>query len=399
MTDLPFLPYGRQTIDDSDIEAVVGVLRSDYLTTGPMIPAFEEALAERVGAKHAVVVSNGTAALHATAFAAKIGPGDEVLVPAITFVASANCVRYEGGEPVFVDVDPQTGLIDLAHAETLVTPKTKAIIPVHLNGAPVDLTACRAFADRHNLVLIEDAAHALGATFGGEPIGNGRYGDMAILSFHPVKHITTGEGGAILTEDDELAVRLRRFRDHGIERRAEHFTEPDAGPWHYEQIELGYNLRLSAIQCVLGINQLRRLGDFVGKRQALAARYDALLAEVPGVSPVRTAAMDSGHDTSAYHLYAVQIDFAEFGRTRSEVMAALRAASIGTQVHYIPVPAQPYYKARGHKMADFPGAQRYFDGALSLPLYPTLALTDVDRVVTALKNALAQPAAVDQRAS
>lgn len=399
--ELPFLPYGRQTIDDADIAAVVDVLRSDYLTTGPMIPAFERALAERCGARHAVVVSNGTAALHATMFAADVGPGDEVLVPAITFVASANCVRYQGGEPVFVDVDPATGLMDLDHAARLITPKTKAMVPVHLNGAPVDLRAARALADAHDLILVEDAAHALGATYQGEPVGNGHYGDMAILSFHPVKHVTTGEGGAIVTNSDALAERLRRFRDHGIERRPEHFLQADAGPWHHEQIDLGYNLRLSAIQCALGVTQLGHLDAFVARRQALAARYDAAFSADPafeGVTPVRTAGMDRAAagdtagdvrgDTSAYHLYAVQIDFAHYNTTRTAVMQALRARRIGTQVHYMPVPSQPYYRARGNDMADYPGAARYFAGELSLPLYPTLTEAQVDRVVASLRAVL-----------
>ncbi len=410
MSDLPFLPYGRQTIDDTDIAAVVEVLRSDFLTTGPMVPKFEAALAKRVGARHAVVVANGTAALHAAAFAADIGPGDEVLVPAITFVASANCVRYQGGEPVFVDVDPASGLMDLDHAATLITAKTKALIPVHLNGAPVDLAATRALADAHGLILIEDAAHALGATYDGTPVGDGRFGDMAILSFHPVKHITTGEGGAILTNSDALAERLRRFRDHGIERRPEHFLEADAGPWHYEQVELGHNLRLSAIQCGLGLTQLDRLDGFVRRRQAIAARYDAAFAGVAGITPVRsprmapttiaasgaavvsradpTASTDGPADTSAYHLYAVLIDYAAHGTTRSAVMTTLRDAGIGTQVHYIPVPAQPYYQRRGADMAHYPGAARYFERVLSLPLYPTLTDADVDRVVQATCAAL-----------
>lgn len=392
MSDVPFLPYGRQTIDEDDIAAVVEVLRSDYLTTGPMIPRFEAALAARTGARHAVVVANGTAALHATTFAAEIGPGDEVLVPAVTFVASANCVRYQGGEPVFVDVDPKSGLMDLDHAASLITSKTKAMIPVHLNGAPVDLQAFRALADKHNLLLIEDAAHALGATYQGEPVGNGRYGDMAILSFHPVKHVTTGEGGAILTNDDALAGRLRRFRDHGIERRPEHFLEPNAGPWHYEQVELGHNQRLSAIQCGLGLSQLKHLDDFIARRQALAARYDAAFATFDGITPVRSSGMTSPEgtvcDTSAYHLYAVQIDYAGFGTTRTDVMTALRGMKIGTQVHYIPVPSQPYYRDRGANPADYPGAQRYFAGALSLPLYPTLTDAQADRVVASLRNIL-----------
>lgn len=388
MSEVPFLPYGRQTIDDEDVAAVVDVLRSAYLTTGPKIAEFEQALAKRCGAADAVVVTNGTAALHATIYAADIGPGDEVLVPAVTFVASANCVRYQGAEPVFVDVDPRTGLMDLEHAKRLITPKTKALIPVHLNGAPVDLVAARALADEHGLWLIEDAAHALGARFQGTSVGDCRYGHMAILSFHPVKHITTGEGGAILTNDAGLAQRLRQFRDHGIERRAAHFQDADAGPWHYEQVSLGYNLRLSAIQCALGLSQLARLDSFLAARRARAAQYDAAFADVEGVTPIKTAAMDAGGDESAYHIYVVGIDYKRYGTTRAAVMAHLRAAGVGTQVHYIPVPSQPYYRDRGNDMADYPGAACYFSGALSLPLYPSLTEAEVTRVVGALKAAL-----------
>ena len=289
--------------------------------------------------------------------------------------------------------------MDLDHAATLITAKTKALIPVHLNGAPVDLVATRALADAHDLILIEDAAHALGATYDGTPVGDGRFGDMAILSFHPVKHVTTGEGGAILTNSDELAVALRRFRDHGIERRPAHFQQADAGPWHYEQVELGYNLRLSAIQCALGVSQLVHLDAFVARRQALAARYDAAFSGVSGVTPVRTPGMNRGAaggeneageagDTSAYHLYAVLMDYAGHGTTRTAVMNALREARIGTQVHYIPVPAQPYYRDRGADMANYPGAAAYFEGALSLPLYPTLTDAEADRVIRAVCAAL-----------
>ena len=382
---MKFLPYGRQSIDDNDIQAVLDTLRSDYLTTGPKVPAFEDALCEISGAKHAVAVSNGTAALQAACFAAGVGPGDEVIVPAITFVASANCARYQGAEPVFVDVDANCGLVRADAIERAVTDKTRAIIPVHMNGRPVDLEAIGEVARRHNLVVIEDAAHALGASFRGHPIGDCAYSHMAIYSFHPVKHVTTGEGGAIVTNDDAMAAKLRMFRDHGLVRTTEGLQNPSPGPWYYEQQALGHNLRLSAIHCALGTSQLGRLGGFVARRQAIAARYDKAFAAMAHIQPVAKGPEGA---VSAYHLYPVLIDFDAVGRTRAEVMAALREQSIGTQVHYIPVPSQPYYASRGWSMDDFPGAAAYYAGVLSLPMYPTLEDSDVDRVIGAVREVI-----------
>ncbi len=378
-----FLPYGRQHIDDEDVAAVLKTLRSDYLTTGPEVPAFEEALCAAVGAKHAIAVSNGTAALHAACFAAGVGPGDEVIVPAITFVASANCVRYMGAEPVFVDVDPSSGLLQPEAVEAAITDKTKAIIPVHLNGRPVNLRGLQEVARRHKLIVIEDAAHALGATYEDSKIGDQAFTDMSIFSFHPVKHITTAEGGAIMTNDDDMAAKLRMFRDHGLARTAETFLKPSPGPWYYEQHVLGYNLRLSAIQCTLGRIQLQKLGRFITRRLEIAALYDQLFAEVPSIKP---ASHGPENSVSAYHLYPVLIDYKAVGKERVQVMTELREHKIGTQVHYIPVPSQPYYAARGWEMKDFVGAATYYEGALSLPMYPDLTDEDVRRVVTSLRE-------------
>jgi UDP-4-amino-4,6-dideoxy-N-acetyl-beta-L-altrosamine transaminase len=381
-----FLPYGRQSIDDSDVQAVLDTLRSDYLTTGPRVPAFEAALCEVANAKHAVAVSNGTAALHAACFAADIGPGDDVVVPAITFVASANCARYQGAEVVFADVDPNSGLMTADTLQAAITPKTKAVVPVHLNGMPVDLPGVHRIARQSGARVIEDAAHALGASLHGAPIGNGAHGDLAIYSFHPVKHITTGEGGAIVTNDDHLAARLRMFRDHGIARTDDSFQSPSPGPWYYEQQELGHNLRLSAIHCALGTSQISRLGTFIARRRAIAARYDALFTAVDHVQPVSGGPEGA---RSAYHLYPVLIDFESAGKSRAEVMAALRERRIGTQVHYIPVPSQPYYAQRdGWTMEQFPGAAAYYARVLSLPMYPTLEDPDIDRVVDAVRTVL-----------
>lgn len=382
MSDPPFLPYGRQTIEDDDIEAVVEVLRGDYLTTGPAVGRFEVALAARVGAAGAVAVSSGTAALHAACFAAGIGEGDEVLVPAVTFLATANCARYVGAEPVFVDVDPQTGLLDTARISERRTERTRAVIPVHLTGRPLDPATLG--APTEGLTVIEDAAHALGAETPTERVGSCRSSAMAIFSFHPVKHVTTGEGGAITARDPELLDRLRTFRNHGMVREPARLTRPSPGPWYYEQQVLGHNLRLSDIQAALGASQLAKLDRFLSRRRALAARYDRLLASVAGVTPVVPA---SHCARSAYHLYAVLVDFQG---ARAEVMQRLRERGIGTQVHYIPLPMQPYYRERGWSVDDFPGALRYYERTLSLPLYAAMTESDVDRVVDELGAVLAE---------
>jgi perosamine synthetase len=366
------LPYGRQEIDDADVAAVVETLRSDWLTTGPKVDAFEAALAGVSGVGHAVAVSSGTAALHTAFHALGLGPGDEVVVPPLTFAATANAALYCGATPVFADVDPATLLLDPAAAEAAVTPRTKAIVAVDYAGQPCDYAALRAICDRHGLKLVADACHSIGGDLDGAPVGS--LADASCFSFHPVKHVTTAEGGAVVTDDHEVALRARRFRNHGID--SDHRSRAAAGAWFYEQVELGFNYRLSDLQCALGLSQLDRLPGWIARRRALAARYDELLAQVDRVRPpaVRPGA---GH---AYHLYVVRVD-----GDRDLIFATLRDAGIGANVHYVPVHLHPYYRERlGTRPGLCPVAETAFEQLLSLPLFPAMDDGDVDRVVETL---------------
>jgi UDP-4-amino-4,6-dideoxy-N-acetyl-beta-L-altrosamine transaminase len=387
-----FLPYGRQTIEDDDVAAVVEALKADYLTTGPRVEAFEAAFAESVGARHAAACSSGTAALHLAMLSLDLQPKDSVIAPAITFAATANCARYQGAEVVFADVDPDTGLMTPETFEAalgrLDGRRLAAVLPVHLAGATVDLPGIKTLAG--GAPLVEDACHALGTTmsFGNMPeqVGDGRHGAMACFSFHPVKTITTAEGGMVTTNDERLAERLRLFRSHGIVRDPAQFRDPPASPqpWLYEMQALGYNYRLPDLLCALGISQLAKLPRFATRRRALTIRYWSLLARLSPV--VRAVAPPPGCDP-ALHLFIVLIDFAAAGLTRAEVMAGLAARGIGSQVHYIPVHRQPYYRDRYGDL-DLPGADAYYARCLSLPLYPGMADSDPDRVVEALAEVL-----------
>ncbi len=386
MIDRAFLPYARQLVEDDDVAAVVEALRSDYLTTGPRVPAFEEALAREVGAEWAVAVSNGTAALYAACAAAGVKEGDEVIVPAITFVATANCARLLGAEPVFADVDPDTGLVVPESVAGLITGRTRAVMAVHLGGAVADVAALAAITGPRGITLIEDAAHALGARGPAGAVGSCAGGSrMATFSFHPVKQITTGEGGAVTGNDPLLLRHLRLFREHGIQRSPELFWRDPDGPWYYEQGALGHNLRLTDLQAALGTSQLAKLGRFIARRKALAERYDRLLEGVPGVKPVIGPAGRAG---AAWHLYQVLIDYEGLGHSRGEVVLRLRERGIGTQVHYIPLPLQPYYWNRGAVSTACPGSLEFYRRTLSLPLFPAMADSDVDRVVEALAGIL-----------
>ncbi len=402
----PILGYGRHLIEDDDVAAVAAVLRGDALTCGPMVEAFEAALAAATGARYAVACGNGTQALHLAVLAAGLGPGDRAIVPAVTFLATANAVRYVGADVVFADVNPDTGLItaeSVAAAAALAESDggtIRAVLPVHLAGQFGDLPDLAALARARGWAVIEDACHAIGTRYDlgqgvAGAVGDGRWSDTTAFSFHPVKTIAMGEGGAVTTNDAALARRMTRLRGHGMVRDAAAFTDPvqalaadgTAHPWYYEMSELGFNYRVTDLQCALGVSQLAKLERFVARRRDLVALYDARLAPLaPLVQPLgRTPGL-----LPAWHLYIARIDFASRGIDRDQVMRQLGAAGIGTQVHYIPVPWQPYYRQR-YGVSALPGAEDYYRRALTLPLHPGMADGDVGRVVDALGEALAGP--------
>lgn len=371
------IPYGRQWIEDDDVAAVVEALRSDWLTTGPAVDSFERAIAESVHAAYAVAVSSGTAALHAAMFALRIGPGDEVIVPPMTFAATANCVVYQGGTPVFADVDPSTLLLDPAQVEAKTTERTKAIIAVDYAGQPCDYDKLRRFAAPRGIALVADACHALGATYKGQPVGS--LADLTVFSFHPVKHITTGEGGMIATNRTELNARMRRFRNHGIS--SDHRQRSERGSWTYEMVELGYNYRISDFQCALGQCQLKKLNGWLVRRQEIADRYTWAFRG-SRACPLRVRP-ESRH---AWHLYVVQL---APPCDRQRVFSELRARGIGANVHYIPVHLHPYYRQRfGTGPGLCPAAEAAYERMLSLPMFPKMTNDDVDTVIAAVQRAV-----------
>lgn len=390
-----YIPYGRQSIDDADIEAVVKVLKSDYLTTGPAVAAFEKKVADYVGAKYAVAVSNGTAALHVACLAAGIGEGDEVITTPITFAASANCVLYCGGTPVFADIDPDTYNISPEELESKITPQTKAIIPVHYTGQPCDMDAILEIARKHDLLVIEDGAHALGASYKGKKIGS--IADMTCFSFHPVKPVTTGEGGMIVTDNEELYRKLVLYRSHGItrdkdmmqqyEEQLHQSSDPalreaadmlrgdviDPGGWYYQQLELGYNYRITDISCALGASQMDKLDRFLERRRQIAKKYDEAFADIPQIkTPWQQEGCQSG-----WHLYMIQT----MERSRREVFDGLRQAGIGVNVHYIPVYRHPYYQRNGYAGVHCLNAEAFYERAISLPIFPGLTGQQQDYVI------------------
>jgi len=376
-----FLPYGRQSIDDGDIAAVVETLRSDWLTTGPKIGEFEEAFAAWVGARYAVSFSSGTAALHGAAFAAGIGPCDEAITSPLTFAATANCVLYQGGKPVFADVCEDTLNIDPERVSACITPRTKALLPVDYAGHPADLDELCIIADRHGLTIIEDACHALGGEHRGRRVGS--ISHMTVFSFHPVKHLTTGEGGMVATDNPSFADTLRKFRNHGISSEA---RERQAhGQWHYEMVLLGFNYRLTDIACALGLRQLSKLESNLARRRELAKKYNDGLRGLPEIvlPVVRESVLP------AWHLYPVRLNVAALSAGRAEIFQALRAENIGVNVHYIPVHLHPYYRDRfGYKPGDYPAAESAYERLISLPMFHGMTDRDVDDVIRALEKVM-----------
>ena len=369
------IPYGKQTIDQDDIQAVVDVLKSDFLTTGPKIAEFEQTVADYVGAKYAVAISNGTSALHAACFAAGIGPGDEVITTPLTFAASANCVLYCGGTPVFADVDPKTYNIDPEDIRRKITDRTKAIIAVHLAGQPCDMDAIHSIAHEYGLIVIEDGAHALGSVYKGKKVGS--LSDMTTFSFHPVKPITTGEGGMIVTDNEEFYKKMALFRSHGITRDDSMMTRND-GPWFYQQFDLGYNYRITDIQCALGCSQMKKLDRFLALRKEIVAHYNEAFADCDNIiTPYQLSDTESG-----WHLYIVQVKNCD----RRQVFEAMREKGIGVNVHYIPVYMHPYYQEHGYENVHCANAEEIYSHIISLPLYPGLTSEQQDYVIDTLKS-------------
>ncbi len=374
------LPYARQTIDDDDVQAVTDALRSDWLTTGPLVDAFERAVASRVEAKHAVAVTSGTAALHAAVFAAGIAEGDEVVTSPLTFVASANAVLYQGGRPIFADIRLDTLALDPADAAAKLTARTRALLPVDFAGQPCDLDAILDLGREKGLVVVEDAAHALGAAHRGRPVGG--LADLTTFSFHPAKLITTGEGGMVATNDDELAARLRRFRNHGLSMD---FRERAARSLPYSpMVDLGYNYRLPDLQCALGLSQLGRLEQLLKRRSEIAERYTVAVAAVQGVTVPRVAS----HLRHAWHIFPILLDLDQLRADRDTILAALRAENIGAAVHYVPAYWHPYYQALGYRRGLCPLAEAAYARVLTLPIFPAMTDRDVEDVLTALRKVL-----------
>ena len=377
------LPYSRHFIDQEDIQAVVEVLNSEWLTTGPKVEEFEASITELVESKYAVSVSSGTAALHAVMYAINIMPGDEVIVPTITFAASANCIVFQGGTPVFVDVDSNTLLLDLNQVEDKVTPCTKAIIAVDYAGQPCEYDALRSIADKHGVILIADACHALGGYYKGSPVGS--LANLSAFSFHPVKHVATGEGGAITTNDSKFAERMRIFRNHGI--TTDHRQRTQMGSWFYEMVDLGYNYRLTDFQCALGISQLRKLPRYIQRRQKIAQKYDEAFIKIPEISPL-SVRQNVSH---AYHLYVIQLELEQLQVDRAHVFTELRTQGIGANVHYIPVHLHPYYQqGYGMKRGDFPIAEAVYERLMSLPIFPGMSDGDINAVIDSMSEIIQQ---------
>jgi UDP-4-amino-4,6-dideoxy-N-acetyl-beta-L-altrosamine transaminase len=383
------IPYGRQDISEADIQAIVEVLRSDFLTQGPTVPGFENAVAEYCGTHYAITVNSATSALHIACLSLGVGKGDVVWTSPITFVASANCALYCGADVDFVDIDPRTYNMSTERlAEKLAQAERsghlpKIVIPVHLCGQSCDMEGIYALSQQYGFKIIEDASHAIGGKYQGKPIGNCRYSDIAVFSFHPVKIITTGEGGMALTNDTQLAKRMQLLRSHGITRDAGEMTRMPDGPWYYQQIALGYNYRMTDMQAALGLSQMQRLDEFIAKRHAIAQRYDVLLADFPLVTPWLHPESYSG-----LHLYVIRLKLDKISKSHCEIFQALRAAGIGVNLHYMPVYRQPYYERHGFKAGHCPEAEQYYAESISLPMYTALTEAQQDQIVATLQEAI-----------
>ncbi len=383
------IPYGRQDITQADLDAVVSVLKSDFLTQGPAVPAFEGTVKEYTGVEHAVAVCNATAALHIACLALELGSGDWLWTTPNTFVASANCALYCGAQVDFVDIDPLTYNLcpQKLEAKLIQAQKDnklpKVVVPVHLTGQSCDMVAINALGQKYGFRIIEDASHAIGGHYKGAPIGNCRYSDITVFSFHPVKIITTAEGGMALTNNTELAIRLRLLRSHGITRDPVYMTEPMHGPWYYQQLVLGYNYRMTDMQAALGVSQIARLDGYVERRQKIARRYDEMLVDLPVTLP-----WQHPDSNSSYHLYVVRIQLNRIKSDHCQVFELLRAKGIMVNLHYIPVHTHPYFQQMGFKYGDYPESENYYSEALSIPMYPTLTDEEQNRVVLSIKNVL-----------
>jgi UDP-4-amino-4,6-dideoxy-N-acetyl-beta-L-altrosamine transaminase len=383
------IPYGRQDVNQADIDAVVAVLKSDFLTQGPAVPAFEKSVVDYCGAQHAVAVNSATSALHIACLALGVGQGDIVWTTPITFVASANCALYCGATIDFVDIDSQTFNMSVkCLEEKLVLAEKigklpKVLIPVHLCGQPCDMATIYALSQKYGFKIIEDASHAIGGKYKGEPIGNCRYSDITVFSFHPVKIITTAEGGMAMTNDSYLAKCMQLLRSHGITRDESDMTHAPDGPWYYQQIDLGYNYRMTDLQAALGLSQMQRLDEFVTKRHAIAQRYDELLSELPVLTPYQHEDSYSG-----YHLYVIRLRLAEINKTQRQVYDTIYAAGVLVNLHYIPVYRQPYYENMGFTAGYCPQAEQYYAEAISIPLYPGLTEAQQDQVVAVIRKAV-----------
>jgi UDP-4-amino-4,6-dideoxy-N-acetyl-beta-L-altrosamine transaminase len=381
------IPYGKQDISAEDIAAVSEVLRSDFLTQGPVVPKFEKAVAEAVKAKYGVAVNSATSALHIACLALGVGPGDRVWTSPVTFVASANCALYCGADISFVDIDPDTyNLCPKALEQKLIVANDegtlpKVIIPVHLAGQSCDMEAIAALARQYDIRVIEDASHAIGADYAGDAVGSCRFSDITVFSFHPVKIVTTAEGGVAVTNNLQLAERMQRLRSHGITRDPELMTKAPDGAWYYQQIELGFNYRMTEMQAALGLSQMQRLSLFVERRRGLAKRYNELLSDLPITLP-----QQHEDTTSSWHLFIVRFNLNKIGKTQSQIFDECRAAGIGVNLHYIPVHLQPYYSDLGFKQGDYPAAEAYYANAISIPLFHSMTDAQQDEVVRVVKE-------------